>query len=682
MAHHGLGLTVLIAILSLTTLTSAQIFMVQPNNLQFLDQSTQNSVYASDDASNENFSIVVLPDIQGYSRFYPWIADNQTQWIVDNIEALNIMFVSQLSDIVDQPDNLTQWENANSSLSKLDGNVPWAVLPGNHDLYDNCLPTYNEFFGQDRFNGYGWYGGSYLEDDNSNSFQLFSGGGADYLILHLGYNPNDDVLFWASNVIDAYHEMKVIVSTHDYLAGFQRIGQRSDIGERIWHSLVKPHANQVFLVLCGHAGIEDLITDNINGHIVYQVLADFQNVTNIESGWLRILQFCPSQDKIYVKTYSPLLNMYKTGSQSEFTIDYKTGNASPAKPDGTTNENNTIYIRQDGTVDPSTAPIQRNGDVYTFKGDISGSIIVERNNVVIDGAGFTLRGTGAEDYRPSEEPLDQSRFSDFEYMLAWFNQRPDPYIIPDSNNTGIYSTAQGLTIQNLEITDFWCAVELEYSSDNVLAQNQIKGNTQGIWIHISSNNTISSNNIDNNKQGITLTTSHDNINGNKITNNSDYGIKLQWSFNSITRNNIASNGYGVCSSESPNNFFTTNNFINNTNQVQIEKSFNDENIDVNAAIFTNSWSNGNKGNYWSDYESRYPNASKLDSGTWNIPYVIGELNQDNNPLTQPIKMQEEDGIPLSVSLLIVSIAIALTIICVTGFAYIKKKQKRNFRLSI
>ena len=55
----------------------------------------------------------------------------------------------------------------------------------------------------------------------------------------------------------------------------------------------------------------------------------------------------------------------------------------------------TIYIRFDGSVDPATAPILRVGDLYTFTDDIYDSIVVERDDIVVDGAGYTLEGTGS-----------------------------------------------------------------------------------------------------------------------------------------------------------------------------------------------------------------------------------------------------------------------------------------------
>lgn len=57
----------------------------------------------------------------------------------------------------------------------------------------------------------------------------------------------------------------------------------------------------------------------------------------------------------------------------------------------------TIYIRADGSIDPTTAPIQRNGDMYTLTDNITSDfdgIMIERNNMTLDGAGYTVEGGG------------------------------------------------------------------------------------------------------------------------------------------------------------------------------------------------------------------------------------------------------------------------------------------------
>ena len=44
-------------------------------------------------AAAQDFSIVVLPDTQNYSTSYPNIFSAQTQWIANNKDALNIVFL-------------------------------------------------------------------------------------------------------------------------------------------------------------------------------------------------------------------------------------------------------------------------------------------------------------------------------------------------------------------------------------------------------------------------------------------------------------------------------------------------------------------------------------------------------------------------------------------------------------
>ncbi|MEM3699489.1 MAG: hypothetical protein QXL57_01285 [Candidatus Bathyarchaeia archaeon] len=58
--------------------------------------------------------------------------------------------------------------------------------------------------------------------------------------------------------------------------------------------------------------------------------------------------------------------------------------------------NGTVYIRADGSVDPPDAPIVTFDNVtYTLTDNITSSgdgIIVERDNIIIDGSGYTIQG--------------------------------------------------------------------------------------------------------------------------------------------------------------------------------------------------------------------------------------------------------------------------------------------------
>ncbi len=80
--------------------------------------------------------------------------------------ARNIVFVTHEGDIVEHDSTVTEWERANTSMSLLDGVMPYGMGPGNHDQ-----PTtlYNQYFPYTRFQGRPWYGGHY-QDKNDNNY--------------------------------------------------------------------------------------------------------------------------------------------------------------------------------------------------------------------------------------------------------------------------------------------------------------------------------------------------------------------------------------------------------------------------------------------------------------------------------------------------------------------------------
>jgi hypothetical protein len=277
--------------------------------------------------SLENFTIIVLPDTQYYSEGNPHIFENQTQWIVENIDDLNIVFVSHLGDLVDEWYTIDQWLVANSSMSKLDDHVPWGVCLGNHDGLNKDPDNFEIYFGRKRFENERWYGGSY-GDGNQNSFQIFSAGADNYLILHIQYDPTDDMLAWANSVIASYPSRRVIVSTHEYLDWWWN-PWRSPIGQNIYEKLVKPNVDQIFLVICGHYDYVAATAQVIDENIVYEMISDYQEQPNGGNGWLKILEFSPLQNKIFVKTYSPYLNQFNQAENSTLTLDFNMTQTNP-----------------------------------------------------------------------------------------------------------------------------------------------------------------------------------------------------------------------------------------------------------------------------------------------------------------------------------------------------------------
>jgi parallel beta-helix repeat protein len=331
-------------------------------------------------------------------------------------------------------------------------------------------------------------------------------------------------------------------------------------------------------------------------------------------------------------------------------------NIQPVKAGGT------IYIRADGSVDPPTAPIQQDERIYTFTGNINDSIVVQRSNIIIDGAGCALQGPGSGNG----------------FYLSGINN----VTIKGTNvkgfdwGIGLSAGASYNTILGNNITSNYGGVHLSWSSGNVLKNNSMINNDYNFMVvgyalshfvqDIDTSNTVdgkpiyywvSRENIEvpsdagyvalvnstnitvkglrlkNNGQAILLAyTTNAQIVNNNLTNNY-YGISLLYSSNNnIYRNDITNNSWcGVWLECSSDNRLCHNNFISNQYHVYFS---------VGPSI--NTWDDGypSGGNYWSDYtgidaySGPYQNETERD-GIGDVPYVIDADNRDNYPLMPP-----------------------------------------------
>jgi parallel beta-helix repeat protein len=234
----------------------------------------------------------------------------------------------------------------------------------------------------------------------------------------------------------------------------------------------------------------------------------------------------------------------------------------------------TIYIRADGSVEGTTNIVSDDNVTYVFTADINDSVVVQRSNIVIDGNGYTLQGSGSG----------------------------DGFCLSDINN---------VTVTRTNIKGF---SPLWY----------------GIIVSRSFNISICGNNIMNNSHyGIGLFASHNNIYDNNITDN-DRGIGLYSSHNNfVVGNNFANNVYGIRLGDSSDNIFYHNNFINNEVQVY------DEGSSKSINVWDNGYPSG--GNFWSVYtgvdmkSGFYQNETGSD-GIGDMPHIINANNTDNYPL--------------------------------------------------
>ena len=318
----------------------------------------------------------------------------------------------------------------------------------------------------------------------------------------------------------------------------------------------------------------------------------------------------------------------------------------------------TIYIRADGSVEPDTAPISSVDNVtYTFTDNIYDEIVVERDNIVVDGAGYTLQGgtgmgIGIDLSGRSNVTITNMEIKGFLEHI-W---KGGIYLSQSSNNIiqgnnivnndcgiSLYSSSNNTISGNNITANTWHGISLHGSSNNTISGNSItESNRIGIWLWHSDYNSITRNNIKNNGNGFYLgkSSNYNIISGNNIANKNN-GIDL-WgsSDNTISKNNITDNGCGIFLDLSSNNKFYHNNFINNKQQVHIY-------VHAYMSGYDNFWDDGypSGGNYWSDYSVRYPlvkdeyqgeNQDVLGSdGIWDCPYEIDVDNQDRYPFVEP-----------------------------------------------
>jgi nitrous oxidase accessory protein len=317
----------------------------------------------------------------------------------------------------------------------------------------------------------------------------------------------------------------------------------------------------------------------------------------------------------------------------------------------------TIYIRADGGVE-GTDKIQRNGNVYTFLGNISidgfgvDGITVERDNIVIEGADYALQLVGETESSMGITLVERTNVTIKNLRILNFN-------------FGIQlQKSSGNTIFRNYI--YPIGIKVNGSHNNTIIENHLVGSKDrgiGIVMDIfpnegnSSGNHFLGNNITNQGVGInSLIGSANIISGNNITNCQIYGIFLESYPSSIIGNNFENNTIGIFFSHgASNNAIYDNNFVNNQKDMDDAHSVSPFLYEISV----NSWDNGSRGNYWSNYNGTDAN----DDGIGDSSHFVYENNQDNYPLMNPVDISEIPEFPSWIPLLITLVAVvAVTVI--------------------
>jgi len=298
-----------------------------------------------------DFAIAVLPDTQMYTGLLGGGTPNmfiaQTEWAISNRLSGNIPYVTQLGDISNNGDNpsyVFQWYNATNAMYRLENpartqlpdGMAYGVAVGNHEfspIGDATVGTtsnYNRYFGVSQFAGREYYGGHY-GTNNNNHFDFFSAGGLDFVVLYFEYNtdPPVELFAWANAVLATNAQRRAIVVTHNF-GNTQTPVVWSAQAHAIYDAL-KGNTN-LFLFLGGHVTGQGRREDTFNGNTIRTLVQDYQGWTKGGNGFMRLLNFSPSNNVVIAQCFSPVTGEYLTDEDSEFFWPYNMQPTGPGTP--------------------------------------------------------------------------------------------------------------------------------------------------------------------------------------------------------------------------------------------------------------------------------------------------------------------------------------------------------------
>jgi hypothetical protein len=291
-----------------------------------------------------SWTIAVLPDTQHYSQRFPGLFNAQTAWLAQQQNTLDIRFALHLGDITNN-NTAREWKNARNALDLIDGKIPLALVPGNHDYGPGGSATtrdslMNEHLSFANYKKQPTFGGAMEEGKLDNSYHLFEAGTRKWIVIALEWAPRNATVAWADGVMAGHKDRTGILITHAFMMNndlrydhkddknpqtwnphnYKTPGPVND-GEELWQKLVRKHRFAIAHnghVLGDGTGYRADKTDH--GNTCHQILANYQMRTLGGEGYMRLLQFHPDGKTIVAKTYSPLYDGYLYDQDQNLTL--------------------------------------------------------------------------------------------------------------------------------------------------------------------------------------------------------------------------------------------------------------------------------------------------------------------------------------------------------------------------
>ena len=285
-------------------------------------------------ATDYDYSMAVVGDIQITTEYHPDELHKMYDWILENKDSKKINYAFSLGDLTNNNSD-AEWVTAETQLKRVqDAGIGHSLIRGNHDWSYASKITYDE------------YGDGAVSYDGTmqSYYKLTTIGGVKYMMLTLNIFPTDDEVAWAKAACEQYSDYNVILSTHAYLSydsGVFEIGKENTLnwgfekdpkynyGQEIYDKLVSQCSN-IVMVLCGHDCLPDnsigrIDSTRADGSTVVQLMIDHQNMetaTGESQNMLAMLYFSNGGKNVRLEYFSANNGVYYMAkNQMDITLD-------------------------------------------------------------------------------------------------------------------------------------------------------------------------------------------------------------------------------------------------------------------------------------------------------------------------------------------------------------------------
>ena len=302
-----------------------------------------------------DYTIIQISDTQSYMFGHPEYFNDMYSWMNESKKDLNIVMVDHLGDVC-QDSTALQWNfTYEAFMNYLNNSIPFNIALGNHDYFSpytgigaefRDIEYFSEKFSIDvvreQFNNIDWarYGGSF-DNYNADNLYMFLEAGTPtikYMVIILEYGPRQEIINWASELVEKYSDHKVIILTHCY---YDTFGTRSTFNTRrttsfadsfegtdIWNEFIDKYDN-IVMINCGHSQnnqVQAYVNTTSKGTQVVQILSDPSAMLSgfpSDKGIIELMCFT-NDGKMHTYYYSPVEKMF---CQTQFECTFNMADA-------------------------------------------------------------------------------------------------------------------------------------------------------------------------------------------------------------------------------------------------------------------------------------------------------------------------------------------------------------------